>query len=253
MLRIEDVHCVLLRPRGAQNLGAVARLMKNFGLHNLTPVDPRLGPWAAAWMMAVHAHDVLRRTQRVPRLQDALADARWVVGTSMRPLPGQRVLTPRELAREAKSRGAPTLLFGDEESGLHNAELLRCHDVSMIPASPAQPSLNLAQAVLVYAWEFSMALLDEEAEASSAHTLAAATPRPPTVRPSVATLAEERSYQHIEGALRRLLDTSRFVDVDRPGHGVAEMMQTLRRASLTDVEARLWLVALKRSLPPTPR
>ncbi len=221
-------HVVLLRPRGAANLGAIARAMKNFGLSRLTLVDPRLKSWFEAWMMAVHAEDILRNAESVPRIDEALASATWIVGTTIRPLPGQRVLTPRQVAEEAQRRGPPTLLFGDEESGLQNEDLIRCHDVSMIPVSPDQPSLNLAAAVLVYAYE-----------------LHAAGAPPPVVDDE--PRADRATLVRIEETMRAALIEAGFQDVDRKRHGVPELMQPLYRAGLTDLEARLWLVAWNKS------
>jgi TrmH family RNA methyltransferase len=232
-MRLADVHVVLLRPRGAANLGSIARALKNCGMHRLTLVEPRLGSWFEAWMMAVHAHDVLREAESMPKLAPALVDARWIVGTTIRPLPGQRLLTPRQVAAEAAVRGPPTLLFGDEEAGLRSVEIARCHDVSIIPGSPLQPSFNLAQAVMIYCYEL-----------FAAHGEAQATPAPPPVE-----RADEGAVAHVEDALRARLEATGFADVDRPRHGITELMQPLRRAGLTDLEARLWTAALQRARP----
>lgn len=232
-MRRDRLQVVLLRTRNAQNLGAVCRAMKNFGLSRLTLVDPRVQDLALAEEVAVHSADVLRARRTVSTLGEATADAVWVVGTTSRNLAGQRRLTPRALAQEAAERsqaGEVVLLFGDEESGLSNAELLACHAVSTIPALPAQPSLNLGQAVLTYAYELSQVAGASEPTA----------PSPPR--------AEERLLGDVEAALRQLLDAAAFADPDRPGHGVAELAQTLRRAALTPAEARLWQAALRRAV-----
>jgi tRNA/rRNA methyltransferase/tRNA (cytidine32/uridine32-2'-O)-methyltransferase len=152
-MNVADVHVVLHRPRRALNLGGVARAMKSFGLQRLTLVASEIGSWADAWRMAHKAEVVLHATKQVATLDEALGEATWIVGTTNRERHGQRVLTPRELAQEALRRGAPTILFGDENSGLGNMELLRCHDVATIPTAPEQSSLNLAQAVLLFSHE----------------------------------------------------------------------------------------------------
>jgi tRNA (cytidine32/uridine32-2'-O)-methyltransferase len=90
--------------------------------------------------------------RRVDTLAEAVADCSWVVGTTMRRIEGRRRLTPDEVAVRAAGQQV-ALVFGDERSGLTNEDLAQCHDVSTIPSSDAQPSLNLAQAVLVYAYE----------------------------------------------------------------------------------------------------
>ncbi|MBX3461993.1 MAG: rRNA methyltransferase [Planctomycetes bacterium] len=228
---LDAVHIVLLRPRWASNLGAVARAMRNFGLHRLTLVDSRIGSWSDAWRMAVQAQDVLANAASTADLAAALAPAHWVVGTTNDPPAGMRVLSPREVAAEAVQRGAPTLLFGGEIDGLGPAELLRCHAASVIPTAPAQSSLNLAQAVCVYA-----------AELFAAHGARAAPPAPPP--------ASTAMLQRLEAALRRLLEASAWADASRGKHAIAELVQPLRRAQLTDDEVRAWLVALGKATRP---
>lgn len=233
-MQLACVHIVLVRPRWARNLGAVARAMKNFGLCRLSLVDSRIRSWSDAYRMAVHADDILRGATPDADFASALAGASWIVGTTNRPLPGQRLLTPRELATEAAQRGAPTLLFGGEENGLSVDELLHCHDVSTIPVAPEQSSLNLAQAVVVYAAE----LFAAAATAPSAIPFTAAAP----------PLADAAMMQRLEAALRHLLETSAWADACRPKNAIAELMQPLYRARLTDDELRAWLVALGKAV-----
>lgn len=229
MALLADVHVVLLRPRWASNLGAVARAMKNFGLRRLTLVDSRIGSWTDAHRMAVQADDVLAGAVQVANLDEAIADARWLVGTSDAPPAGMRVLTPREVATEAAVRGAPTLLFGGEQNGLFPGELLRCHAAGVIPVAAAQTSLNLAQAVCVFA-----------AELFAAHG-AAATPSPAVPAAPMALLLQ------LERSLAALLAQSAFADADRGRHALAELLQPLHRAQLTEPEVRAWLVALNKA------
>jgi TrmH family RNA methyltransferase len=231
-LLLDEVHIVLLRPRWASNLGAVARAMKNFGLRRLTLIESRIGSWADAWRMAVQAHDVLQHAAHGSDLAAVLAPATWVVGTTDSPPPGMRVLSPREVAAAAAVHGAPTLLFGGEIDGLGPAELLRCHAVSRIPTAPAQPSLNLAQAVCVHA-----------AELFAACGAQPAPPAPP--------LAPAALMQRLEAALRHLLATGAWADADRGKHAIAGLMQPLYRAQLTDAEVRAWLVALGKAAQPS--
>jgi tRNA/rRNA methyltransferase len=233
-MRLDQTHIVLLRPRRASNLGAVARAMKNFGLQRLSLVQSEIGSWADAWRMAVQAHDVLQGTSQAADLESVLGEDRWVVGTTNRPLPGQSLLSPRQLAELAARRGAPTLLFGDEESGLNHRELLRCHDLSMIPVARAQSSLNLAQAVVVYA-----AALFNEALAQDPATDAAPVPAAPP--PASAAM-----LGHLERTLRDALLSSEWADSSRPRDAVAELMQPFYRAALTEREVGSWLVALSR-------
>lgn len=232
---LDEVHIVLLRPRWASNLGSVARAMKNFGLGRLTIVDSRIGSWVDAWRMAVQADDVLRGAVQTDDLATALAPARWVVGTSNEPPVGMQVLTPREVAELARERGAPTLLFGGEINGLDPAELLRCHAVSCVPTAPAQSSLNLAQAVCVFA-----------AELFAAHGAAAAGPEADVPRAAV-PMADTAMLQRLEVALRSLLESSAWAGASRPKNAIAALMQPFYRANLTDDEVRAWLVALHKA------
>jgi TrmH family RNA methyltransferase len=226
---LENVHIVLFQPRWARNLGAVARAMKNFGLKRLTVVASQMGSWSDAWRMAVQAHDVLEGAVQADDLATVLGPSSWIVGTTNEPPAGMRVLSPREVAAEAARRGDVTLLFGGEINGLAPAQLLRCHAVSVIPTAPEQSSLNLAQAVAVFG-----------AELFAASDAVAPAPAP--------AMASAEMLQHLERALRDLLETSAWRDANRGKHAIAELMQPLWRAQLTDAEVRAWLVALNKAV-----
>jgi TrmH family RNA methyltransferase len=226
------VHVVLVRPEKAGNLGSVARVMKNFGLSRLTLVDSHIGSWVAAREMAVHAHDVLDGACQVADLDSAIADARWLVGTTNRPPAGMALLTPRELVAAMAERGPPTLLFGGELSGLTRAELLHCHTASTIPVAASQSSLNLAQAVCVYAAELFAAFGHQHAD---------------RWMPPLAAPADPSLMQRLEEALTRLLAGSAWLDASRPKTAVADLLQPLFRAGLTEGEVRAWLNAVNKA------
>ncbi len=150
---------VLVRPREPGNVGAACRAMANFGLAELHLVEPAAKDGREARMFAVHSHHVLDGARRHDSLADALAPFRRVIGTTSardRTL-SVPVATPKELAEEL--RDAPplptALVFGSEVGGLTNDELALCHVHVTIPADPVQPTLNLAQSVLVLAYELS--------------------------------------------------------------------------------------------------
>jgi len=220
---------VLLRPRNPENLGAVARAMANFGLADWAIAELGTHDFAAMRRVAVHAEGLLDRPRLVRTLDEAVADCAWVVGTSSRKVPGKRRLDPAEVAREALRRapGRTALVFGDERSGLTNAEVDRCDDLSAIPTDVGQPSLNLAQALLVYCYEARVAALE-------------AIPRPPAPRAAPATDAELR---RLEEELRRVLREGGFLSGPER-HAVRDLAATLRRCGLTRREAALWLAAL---------
>jgi TrmH family RNA methyltransferase len=154
-VRLDRVDFVLVRPARVGNVAAACRALKNMGLRSLRLVAPPPGlaePEVRA--LAYGAWDVLDAAQSFASLPAAVADAVLVVATSGR---GTGVAwTPRELAERAHARcgeGRLAIVFGPEASGLTQTELRLCHEVVRIPTDPAQPSLNLAQAVLLVAYE----------------------------------------------------------------------------------------------------
>ncbi len=152
----------LVRPQQEGNVGAVARAMANMGLDRLLLVEPAAPVGATARAFAVHAGGVLDRIERHADLDSALGGFERIVATTAardRAWPG-RLVTPRELpARLAADPPAtPTVVvFGPEPSGLTNDELARASLLVRIPAADSQPTLNLAQAVLVVAYELFLA------------------------------------------------------------------------------------------------
>lgn len=169
---LDDVRIVLVRPRGSANVGAVARAMKNMGLARLVLVAPRLEADGWAEAMAVHGRDVLAAATTAATLAEAVAGCRLVVGTAARsgPFAGQTGC-PRALAPEilAVARSAPVaLVFGPEDHGLSNDDLKACQRLVTIPTADAYASLNLAQAVLVCAYELHLAATAAAATAAPA-------------------------------------------------------------------------------------
>ncbi|NVJ05063.1 rRNA methyltransferase [Myxococcus sp. AM001] len=226
------VRFVLMRPRNAENLGAAARALKNCGLSDWVWVRPEVEDLEPARRLAVHAGDVLDAARRADTLEEAVADCVWVVGTSSRKVEGKRRLPPRAVGEELVARapqGPVALVFGDERSGLTNAEVERVHDLSAVPTAPEQPSINLAQAVLLYAYEVRVAML----EAAAA---------PPGPLPAAATDSE---LAQVESTLESVLTTGGFLVDAQPGRtAVRDLFAPLRRSRLTRKEARLWLAAL---------
>lgn len=237
---LDNVQVVLLRPRWARNLGAVARAMKNFGLRNLTIVDSQIGSWNDAYQMAVHADDILHKAVTTD-LNTALAPSSWIVGTSNNPTPGARVLTPREVAEESLERGPPTLLFGGEINGLDPADMLRCHAISTVPTAKEQSSLNLAQAVCVYGAELYAACATHSPEAH---------PEDPPHKDAAPASAD--MIMRVESSLRRLLESSDWQKASRPKNSIAQLMQPFYRAHMTEKEVHAWLTALSKALPRGP-
>jgi tRNA/rRNA methyltransferase len=159
--RLDHVAIVLVKPKVSANVGAAARALKNMGLNALRIVAPRDWDANAARVMAVHADDILARARFFPDLLKAVSDRTLVVGTTCRSGPYRSEVRPIRqaaaiLATEADSNRI-AIVFGPEDYGLSNEEIGQCHRLVTIPSSPAYPSLNLAQAVMVVAYEISQA------------------------------------------------------------------------------------------------
>jgi TrmH family RNA methyltransferase len=133
----------------------------NFGLSDLRLVEPDdFDTWRIGGI-AHRSHDLTSEATVLPSLDEALADAVFIVGTTARArTAGRAYLRPREVASQAVRRAAEgpvAILFGREDRGLTNEDLDRCHAVSIIPTDPEYTSLNLAQACLVLAYEIFLA------------------------------------------------------------------------------------------------
>jgi len=148
---------VLVEPREAGNVGAVARAMKNFGFDDLWIVGehPPLQPVAGWW--ASGAEDIVERAHFVPTLHYALADAQLTVATtSARGRTTPVDLSPFDLAQfELGGDDVLALVFGREDSGLTREEVMQCQRTATIPTNPDSPTMNLAQAVCVFCFAMS--------------------------------------------------------------------------------------------------
>lgn len=151
---------ILVEPQLAENVGACARAMLNCGLTDLRLVAPRDGwPNEAARPMASGADRVLDAARSYDTLDEAVADLQALYATTARVRDMvHRQITPRHLAMELRrheSEGTRCgILFGRERIGLVNEEIVRCDAVVVAPLNPEFTSLNLAQAVLLVAWEW---------------------------------------------------------------------------------------------------
>ena len=151
---------VLVQPQLGQNIGAVARAMKNFGLSELRIVDPRDGwPNEHAWASASGADDILGAAEVFSTTAEAISDVGRVFATTSRERGMIKpIVTPREAAadlRDAIGRKIPSaILFGGERAGLGNDDIALADTVLTIPTVPGFASLNLAQAVLLAGYEW---------------------------------------------------------------------------------------------------
>jgi tRNA/rRNA methyltransferase len=150
---------VLVEPQEAGNVGAAARVMKNFGFTDLwiAGEHPKLEPLAGWW--ASGADDVVANAHFVPSLYYAIRDAHVTVATtSARGRAATITLTPESLANllaSTREDHTMALVFGREDSGLTADELAQCQRIVTIPTNPGFPVMNLAQAVGVLCYELS--------------------------------------------------------------------------------------------------
>jgi len=220
---------ILCAPQLAENIGAVARAMANFGLSDLRLVAPRDGwPQDRAWASASGADWPLEGARVFARLEEAIADLRLTLATTARPRETQLpVMTPREAAaslREAVGQGlAAGLVFGGERAGMETADIALCQGIVTVPIDPKFRSLNLAQAVAVTAYEWWVL----NAPGPPGNFVEGA---PPADQAAMLGL-----YEHLEAEL----DASGFF---HPPEKRASMVRNLRvalgRARFSDQEAR---------------
>ncbi|HSG87622.1 MAG TPA: RNA methyltransferase [Pseudomonadales bacterium] len=223
------VRLVMVEPTHPGNIGAAARAMKNMGLKQLVLVNPLRYPDPEARFRAASALDVLDEARVVATLAEAVDDCTLVIGASARnrrvPWP---MVTPREagvrVLQEASS-GPVALLFGRESSGLTNEELARCQLHLHIPSDPSYPSLNIAMAMQLVAYEVRMAWLEAGSRL----------PEPPWDRPWAESAQVEGMLEHLNG----VLDEIGFLDRGDPGHVPHRLRRLFFRTRLDQVEINI--------------
>lgn len=157
---------VLIRPQMGENIGAAARAMWNFGLDRMRIVAPRDGwPNPKAVAMASGAGRVLDAAQIVADTGAAIADCTYVYATTARPRGLTKpVFTPEAAMADAATRiaagGRVAVLFGPERAGMENDDIARANAIISVPVNPEFASLNLAQCVLLTAYEWRIATED---------------------------------------------------------------------------------------------
>lgn len=181
---------VLIRTTEPANVGATARAMKTMGLRTLRLVDPLNPKGRTSRSLAHGAQDILDTADVVGTIEEAVADCVVVCGTTARrrQLRKDALMPPHHIARrivEHAREGNVALLFGTERTGLTSDEVDICRYLSMVPADAAQPSLNLAQAVMLYTWEVRKAWLEAQGKGDWVGVGAGAGAPPPRPEMSV--------------------------------------------------------------------
>ena len=217
------IRIVLVEPREAGNVGAAARVMKNFGFEELwiagehPPLHPLAGWWASG------ADDVVEHAHKVPTLFDAIRDAHVTVATtSQRGRATEASLGPFDVARlhaSLKDDQILALVFGREDSGLTSDEVALCQHTAAIPTNRDFPTMNLAQAIGVFCFALSSI---------------AAQPREREL-PTAAML--ERMHERIQS----LLIEVGFLHANNPDRIYDELRAIIARADLDEREATIAL------------
>jgi tRNA/rRNA methyltransferase len=221
--QLDRIRIVLVEPAGPLNVGAAARVMKNMGLRHLVLVNPQCDVQAEeAQRMAVHGDDVLAAAKVVANLPEALVGCERAIATTGRlhrqdqPLELPEVALPWLLPPAPETSFAAALIFGPEDRGLSNDELIYAQRWVRIPASDRYPSLNLAQAVAVCSY-----LLHRYALAEALETAF------PTVE-TAAVAGHSASLDQLEGFYRDLEIVLLKIGYLYP-HTAASRMAKLRR------------------------
>lgn len=222
---------ILVEPQLGDNIGATARAMLNCGLTELRLVKPRDGwPNPKAWQMASGAHVVLEGVQLFQSLEAAIQDLQRIYATTARHRDMvKHVVTPRRAAQEIRQHERAGdrcgLVFGRERIGLTNDEVVLADAVLTVPLNPQFSSLNLAQAVLLVAWEW-------------LHAEDTTPPRRLEEAGHLPTTGEELLifFDHLENELE---DHGFFrVEAKRPST-VRTLRNIFKRAELTDRDVRM--------------
>lgn len=219
---------ILVEPQLGENIGAAARAMANFGLRDLRLVRPRDGwPSRKARAAASGASAIVDEARVFDSAEAAISDLNFVYATTARTrdLPKQ-VVGPRDavgVLKEREAAGQATgILFGRERWGLTNEEIALADTIVTFPVNPAFASLNMAQAVLLVAYEWLCAGLDGDLPTRDAVPEIDLTPAP---------------KEHLLGLMRHLEEalapTGYFRTADMKPTMVQNLRAVLQRAELT--------------------
>lgn len=226
-VKTKHIAIILYKPKYAGNIGAAARAAKNMGIHHLVVVGAKDVDSEEIKQRATHlAADVVEKIQYVERVENALSDFNYIIGTTARQgkFRGPFV-TPREIASEVvhlSQKNKVALLFGPEDTGLANEQLRLCHAVVTIPTSKEFTSLNLAQAVMILCYEIFVASLPAACENK--------------VAPKLALVSElEGMYEHIQ----QMLSEIGFLNPDNPEHWMLYIRKFFARSGLLSREVKI--------------
>ena len=220
-----NITVILHRPAIPENIGLVARAMKNTGFSRLIISCPDTRDWVTAEKLAVSASDILRKAPRCNSLEEAitLSGAKYLVGTTGRDRKywqSSWVSDAAPLILNRSLSGGSAILFGPESTGLSNEELTLCHTTMTIPSEGELASYNLAQAVLLVLFTLMTQIMPESQAESSG---------------SAAFEEVEGMYAHIQ----ELLTEVEFLVEDNPDHMMRTVREFVNRAEPVESEVKM--------------
>ena len=221
---LDNIRVILLEPREPGNIGSGARALKGMGLSQLYLVNPV--PFLEAkptWYMAHGATDVIENCCVVETLDEALEGIQFLVGTTHRRRDPR--LPPSVSAREAAQEIASisqgqevALLFGREDFGLSTSQISRCQLIASVPMAAKNPSLNLAQAVQVFAYEVFLASTGDipppELEYADVNEIEAFYGRITTLLQRIGVTPYNHDWETFLKSLRRVFSRTRLEERD---------------------------------------
>lgn len=255
---LSSIVVVLSHTTEPRNIGATCRAMKTMGLGALRLVAPINAKGGVARSVAHGAEDILDDALVVEDLAEAIADCEVVCGTTARrrQLRKNALLPPHQLADLIIGHAQDSkvaLLFGTERTGLTNPEIDRCRYVSMVPTDDGQPSLNLAQAVMLYAWEIRKAWLRADGKEDWVGIGARTGAPPPRPEMSVrhphrgTRLPKQHELDTMYAHLAEAMSALQYTDFER--HKFLTYLSQLHlRAGMVDWELQIYHILAARIL-----
>jgi TrmH family RNA methyltransferase len=241
MLNKEALHFVMVRPNFLGNIGSAARVMKNFGFHNLTLVSPpRNYQDAEARKMAVGAFEILKKAKVTNSLFEAIGQAQITFSTSSCQYRKQRPLDLleackliSEMTSQDQNQDTPKVafIFGDEKDGLTNDEIALCHNLVQIPTQESFPSLNLAQALAIVAYE--LATIDKKVPVQTTSSVESPSELPSSNYPSLQALEDTQNL------IKEVLAACEFSRAHNENLVAREILSCLKRMQATERELSL--------------
>ncbi len=222
-VNLDALSIILVRPKFPENIGSVARAMKNMGLSRLIVVNGCSPLHASAYKLASGAEEILERAEELFTLREAISEMGCVVGTTSRGgKERQPLLPPKTLVRKLiplSMKNTIGLAFGSEKEGLTNEELSLCQLYVRIPSMESFPSLNLAQTVMVVCYELfqgSIEIHQKPIQLAQAEQL-------------------ERMFEHMEKTLIQI----GFLDSNHPKRIIRVLRKLFGRSQMDEREVQI--------------